>query len=69
MAQLKSTVISGSLRVTDSTYTSTLQTQILHAPTASNSTTYGAGTDGHVLKTNGTSIYWGSPPATGVTSV
>lgn len=69
MAQLKSTVVSGSLRVTDSTYTSTLQTQILHAPTASNSTTYGAGTDGHVLKTNGTSIYWGSPPATGVTSV
>jgi hypothetical protein len=46
MAQLKSTVVSGSLRVTDSTYTSTLQTQILHAPTASNGTSYGAGTDG-----------------------
>ena len=69
MAQLKSTVISGSLRVTDSTYTSTLQTQILHVPTASNGTSYGAGTDGQILRTNGTSAYWGNAPTTGVTSI
>ena len=60
MAQLKSTVVSGSLRVTDSTYTSTLQTQILHAPTTSNGTTYGAGTNGQVLRSNGTTTYWAS---------
>ena len=69
MAQLTSTVVSGSLRVTDSTYTSTLQTQILHAPTTSNGTTYGAGTDGQILRTNGTSAYWGNAPTTGVTSI
>ena len=69
MAQLKSTVVSGSLRVTDSTYTSTLQTQILHVPTASNGTSYGAGTDGQILRTNGASAYWGDAPASGVTSI
>lgn len=69
MAQLKDTLIQGSARVTDTLYTNITQTQILRAPTASSGTTYGAGTDGQVLKTNGASIYWGAAPATGVTSV
>ena len=65
MAQLKDTTVSGSLRATDTIYTSTLQTQILHAPTTSNGTSYGAGTNGQILRTNGTSAYWGN----GVTSL
>ena len=58
MAQLKDTIVSGSLRATDTIYTTTLQTQIINAPTTSNSTTYGPGTNDQVLKSNGTSVYW-----------
>ena len=58
MAQLKDTVVSGSLRATDSLLTTTLQTQILNIPTTSGGTTYGPGTDGYIVSTNGTSIYW-----------
>lgn len=64
MAQLKSTVVQGSLRATDSIYTNELQTKIIQAPTASNETTYGPGTADYVLMSNGTSVYWG----TGVTN-
>lgn len=60
MAQLKDTVVSGSLRATDTLYSTTAQFQILRAPTASNGTTYGPGTNGNFLKSNGTSVYWAS---------
>ena len=39
---------------------SILKADLLHVPTSSGGTTYGAGTSGQVLKTNGTSVYWGS---------
>ena len=39
-------------------FSGTVQVTTLHAPTSSNSTTYGAGSNGHVLKSNGTSVYW-----------
>ena len=60
MAQLKDSIVSGSLRVTDSLYTTTLQAQILNLPTESNGTTYGPGTNGYVIKSNGASVYWAS---------
>lgn len=60
MAQLKSTTIQGSARVTDTLYSNALQAKIVKAPTASNGTTYGPGSDGQVLKSNGTSVYWAS---------
>ena len=60
MAQLKDTTVSGSLRATDTIYSTTIQAQILKAPTVSNGATYGPGTDGQVLKSNGTSVYWGT---------
>jgi len=60
MAQLKDTVVSGSLRATDTLYSTTAQFQILRAPTSSNGTTYGPGTSGQILKSNGTSVYWAS---------
>ena len=53
-------MVSGSLRVTDTIYSTTNQFQILRIPTTSNGTTYGPGTSGQVLKTNGTSVYWAS---------
>lgn len=67
MAQLKDTVVSGSLRATDTIYTNKIQTSIIGAPTSSNGTTFGVGTNGQILKSNGTSVYWSSD--SGVTSV
>lgn len=58
MAILKDTIVSGSLRATDTIYGVTGQFTTLKIPTASNGTTYGAGTSGQVLKTNGASVYW-----------
>ena len=60
MAQLKSTVISGSLRATDTLYTTTMQASIFKAPSTSGGDTYGVGTSGQVLRSNGTTTYWAS---------
>lgn len=60
MAQLKDSVVNGNLRVTDSTFTDVLQTTIIEAPTTSGGTTYGAGSNGQALMSNGTTTYWGS---------
>lgn len=46
--------------MTDTLYSTTAQFQILRVPTSSNGTTYGPGTNKQVLKTNGTSTYWGA---------
>ena len=37
-----------------------VQLNTLKVPTAAGGSTYGAGTNGQVLKTNGTTVYWGS---------
>ena len=58
MAQLKNTVVQGSLKATDTIYSSTGQFQIIKAPTTSGGSTYGPGTSGQVLKSNGSSVYW-----------
>lgn len=58
MAQLKDTVVSGSLRATDSLLTTTIQASIFNLPTTSGGTTYGPGTSGNVVSSNGTSVYW-----------
>lgn len=58
MAQLKDTIIQGDASITGTTYTSKLQTNTIWVPTSSGGTTYGAGTSGQVLRTNGTNVYW-----------
>lgn len=45
--------------------TDTIQINKIKAPTTSGGTTYGLGTAGQVLKTNGTSVYWGEGGAGG----
>ena len=62
MAQLKDTIVSGNLRVTDTTLTDTLQVTIIKAPTSSGGSTYGPGTSGQILKSNGTMTYWADMP-------
>ena len=37
-----------------------LQTNTIKVPTASNGSTYGPGTNGQVIKSNGTTVYWAS---------
>lgn len=71
MAQLKDTVVSGSLRATDTLFATTIQTPIIKAPSASNSVTYTAGTNGQILKSNGSSVYWAADNNSGgtVTSI
>ena len=58
MAQLKDSIVSGNLRVSDTTLSTTVQLTTLRAPTTSGGTTYGPGTSGQVLKSNGTTSYW-----------
>ena len=60
MAQLKDTVVSGSLRATDTIYSTTGQFNIIKAPTVSGGTDFGIGTTGYVLKTGANGVYWGS---------
>lgn len=69
MAILKDTVISGSLRATDTIYSTTSQFQILRAPTSSNGTDYGPGSANNILKSNGTSVYWTTLTANDIPSI
>ena len=58
MAQLKDTLVQGSLRVTDKIYSDTIYLKSIFAPTTSDGNTLSAGTNGYTLKTNGSSVYW-----------
>ena len=60
MAQLKSTIVTGNLQVTEKAFLGGIKTNVFEAPTTSNGTTYGPGTNGNVLLSNGTYIYWGA---------
>ena len=51
-------MVSGSLRATDTLFSTTAQFQILRVPTSSNGTTFGPGSTNNLLKSNGTSVYW-----------
>lgn len=44
----------------DATFDGYVKTNKLHIPTTSNGTTYGVGSNGQVLMSNGTSVYWGT---------
>ena len=58
MAQLKSTVVNGNLRATDSVLAVTGQFKILEAPDANNSNTFSDGDNDQILRSNGSSVYW-----------
>ena len=60
MAQLKDTTVSGSLTATGTVSADVIKTNVIRTHSASNSTTISAGTDGQILKSNGTDSYWGS---------
>lgn len=53
----------GTNTTVDVTINGSLSLKVLKAPTASNGTTLGTGTNGQVLKSNGSSVYWASDSA------
>ena len=57
MAQLKDLLVSGQSRLVNDVYIQKLQ-----APTTAGGSTFGLGTDGQILKSNGSSTYWGDFP-------
>lgn len=68
MAQLKDTVVAGSLRITDELLTNSAQFKTLKIPTSSGGNTYGVGTNLQVLRSDGTNVYWGSAVVPGATA-
>lgn len=64
MAQLKDLLVTGASRLIGDAYTNTIQITSLKAPTSAGGSTYGTGTNGQVLLSNGSSIYWGAAAAT-----
>lgn len=71
MAQLKDLIVNGASRFIGDIFGNKAQLTTLDAPETAGGSTYGPGTSGQVLKTNGTSIYWGADNNSGgtVTSV
>lgn len=63
MAQLKDTVVTGNLNVTNEVLTNSLQTTTIKIPIASGSTTLGPGTAGQIIKTDGSVAYWSTLPS------
>lgn len=60
MAQLKDLIVTGASRFIGDVIANQIQITALNAPTSAGGTTYGAGTSGQALFTNGTSAYWGN---------
>ena len=58
MAQLKDTTITGDLAVTNVISSVISQFSTLYAPTTSGGSTYGPGSNGSVLVSNGATCYW-----------
>lgn len=58
MAILKDSIVSGNLRVTDTILTNIVQADTIKARSSSSSTTFGPGTSGQMLISNGTNVYW-----------
>ena len=59
MAQLKDLVVMGATRLIGDVFANKIQVTAVHAPTSSNGATYGPGSNNQVLKSNGTTVYWG----------
>ena len=60
MAQLKDSIVAGSLRVTDTIYGATAQLSAIKIPTTSGGNTLDSGSNGQIIMTNGTDVYWSS---------
>ena len=57
------------MRATDTLYSTTAQFSILRAPTTSDGTSFGPGTENNLLKSNGTNIYWTTLAASDIPTI
>jgi hypothetical protein len=71
MAQVKSLTVTGPSQFLNHVFMDELSLHSLFAPETSGGSSLGLGTSGQVLKTNGSTIYWGADNNSGgtVTSV
>lgn len=60
MAQLKDLIVTGASRLIGDVIANQIQITTLKAPTEAGGGSYGVGTSGQALFTNGTSAYWGN---------
>ncbi len=60
MAQLKDLLVTGASRFIGNLFANEAQITTLNAPTSAGDTTYGPGTNGQVLRSNASSVYWAS---------
>lgn len=60
MAQLKDLIVTGPSSLIGDVTTNEIEVTTIDAPTEAGGTSYGPGTAGEVLTSNGTSVYWGS---------
>lgn len=68
MAQLKDLIVLGVTRFIGNVHANYIQLTKVSAPSASAGSTYSLGSNGQVLRTNGTSVYWGSDSNTTYTA-
>ena len=69
MAQLKDLIVNGASRLIGDAFTNKIQITTINAPTTAGGSTYGAGTNGNILRSNGTSLYWGTLSASDIPSL
>lgn len=67
MAQLKDLIVNGASRLIGDTFVNKIQITSISAPTSAGGSTYGLGTSGYILKTNGASVYWAADNNSGGT--
>lgn len=69
MAQLNDLIVTGNSQLIGPVYTSTLQLTSILAPSTSGGSTYTPGTNGQILKSNGSSVYWAADSSPTITSL
>lgn len=67
MAQLKDLIVNGASRLIGDATVNKITITSINAPTSAGGSTYGLGTSGYVLKTNGASVYWATDNNSGGT--
>lgn len=63
MAQLKDLIVNGASRLIGDAFVNKIQITSISAPTSAGGSTYGTGTNGQVIITDGTHIYWSNIPS------
>lgn len=58
MANIKDLIINGSTRIINTLYANNIKTNKIKIPTSNGSSTLGVGSNGQVVSSNGTTVFW-----------